>query len=84
MYEIWMYEDYHFQLAWGTWKENVQIHHSYSKISLNSPHFSQDSSSDYGHAPCSASKSKTNTVLLYSQKKAKMDHFKNRNQTQTN
>jgi hypothetical protein len=25
-------EDYHSQWAWGTWKESVQIHHSYSKF----------------------------------------------------
>ena len=53
----WMHKDYHSQWAWGTWKENVQIHHSYSKISSNFPRFFQGSSSDYGPAPCKASKS---------------------------
>lgn len=68
----WMHEDYHSQWAWGTWKESVQIHHSYSKISSNFPRFCQGSSSDYGPAPCKASKSgEKKLVLLYFSSKLK-------------
>jgi hypothetical protein len=67
-----MHEDYHSQWAWGTWKESVQIHHSYSKISSNFPRFCQGSSSDYGPAPCKASKSgEKKLVLLYFSSKLK-------------
>lgn len=61
----WMHEDYHSQWAWGTWKESVQIHHSYSKISSNFPRFCQGSSSDYGPAPCKASKSGEKNLYYY-------------------
>lgn len=60
----WMHEDYHSQWALDTWKENVQIHHSYSKISSNFPHFSQDSSSYCGPALCKASKSEKKKLVL--------------------
>jgi hypothetical protein len=56
-------EDYHSQWAWGTWKDSVQIHHNYSKISSNFSRFCQDSSSDYDPAPCKASKSEKKTCI---------------------
>jgi hypothetical protein len=61
-----MDEQYHFQWGGGTWKGNVQIHHSYSRISSNSNshHFSQGSSSDYAPVPCSASRSEKNIAIL--------------------
>jgi hypothetical protein len=57
-------EDYHSQWARDTWKESVQIHHSYSKISSKFPRFCQDSSLDYDPTPCKASKSGKKLVLI--------------------
>jgi len=71
-----MHKDYHSQWAWGTWKENVQIHHSYSKISSNFPRFFQGSSSDYGPAPCKASKSGEKNRIIIFFKETETDHFK--------